>query len=244
MNEFLNTAFTMPTTVFTVLLMLVGLYWITVILGILDIEVFDSIFDLFDGATDGVMDGVADGLGDSLDASDHDGCLGMGGVPMTIIGTFFSLFGWAFSFLGMSFLPTALPALAAGGTLLLVVVGAGAAVLALGTTAIATRPLKKLFRLGPVTQNSDLVGRVCTVTTLKIDDRYGQAEVDDDEGSTILIQARSRDADNGLTRRSKALIFEYDRVRQIFYVSAYDDGLAEFSGQDGAQADGSGENSE
>jgi hypothetical protein len=235
MNEFLNTAFTMPTTIFSGLLILLGLYWMTVILGILDIEIFDSIFDLFGGAAEGVLDGavdgVIDGLGDSLDVGDHDGCLGMGGVPLTIIGTFFSLFGWAFSFLGMSFLPSVLPALAVGGTLLLVVVGSTASVLALGATAIATRPMKKLFRLAPVTQNSDLVGRVCTVTTLKINARYGQAEVVDEEGSTILIQARSRDADNGLARRSKALIFEYDRARGVFYISSYDDGLSEFSDQ-------------
>lgn len=235
MNEFFSAAFTMPTTIFSVLLIVLALYWLTVLLGVLDIEILDSLFDLFDGvadgAIDGAVDGMADGLGDAIDGGDHDGCLGMGGVPVTIIGTFFSLFGFVFSYLGMSLLPSALPAVAVGGTFLLVAVGAAATVLSLGATAVATRPMKKLFRLAPVTKRRDLVGRVGTVTTLKINDRYGQAEVIDEDGSTILIQARSREPENDLVRGSQALIFEYDRVKEVFYVSSYEDTLAEFSGE-------------
>ena len=34
MNEFLTAAFTMPTTIFSVLLILLALYWLTVLLGV------------------------------------------------------------------------------------------------------------------------------------------------------------------------------------------------------------------
>ena len=237
MNEFLANAFTMPTTIFSVLGGLLLVYWLLVILGTLDLEILDGLFDLIEGlfgsadaaegmvegVLEGAAEGVAEGLADSLGeaAGERSGCLGMSGVPMSIVGTFFTAFGWVFSFLGMSFLPAT--GLALGGTALVAVIGLGATALALGATVVATRPLKKLFRLAPVTQNSDLVGRVAIVTTLTVDDGFGQALVDDEGGSSILIQARSREADNGLSRNSKALIFEYDRVDRVFYVTPYDE---------------------
>jgi hypothetical protein len=239
MNEFLATAFTMPTAIFSVLVALLFFYWFMVILGALDLEILDGVFDLveglfgggvdaaegmiegaLEGAVEGVAEGVAEGLGEV--AGERSGCLGMSGVPLSIVGTFFAAFGWVFSYLGLSFLPAT--GLALGGTALVVLTGVGATVLALGATMVATRPIKKLFRLAPVTQNSDLVGRVATITTLTVDERFGQALVDDEGGSPILIQARSRETDSGLTRGTKALIFEYDRTGEVFYVAPYDEG--------------------
>ena len=238
MNEILDAAFTLPTSIFSVLLGFLGLYWLIVLVGALDIEFLDSLFDglegLFGGGADaaleGAADGVADGVADALaDGADHEGCLGLGGVPMTIVLTFFSVFGWAFSYFGMTALVPSIPALATGGLVALLVVGGGAVFLALGTTVLAAQPLKKMFRLAPVTQRGDLVGRTCKVTTLEVNQDFGQAEVTDKEGAAILIQARSKDADNQLTRGSKALIFEYDQMREVFFITAYDEALSEFS---------------
>lgn len=236
MSEFLAAAFSMPTTVFSVLLILVGIYWITFLFGLFDLEVLEGAFDAFGGTAEsiggtaesiggaaegmvqGAAEGAAEGLTQGVDGvADHEGCLGLGGVPTIITMSAFTLFGWLGSYFGSSFVDGLdVAASLAGFTPL--VVGSGAVGVSLVATSISLRPLKKVFRLPPVTANTDLIGKVCTVTTLRVDSKFGQAEVVDDDRATILIQARSRDA-NTLTRGQKALIFDYDPQTQVFFVA-------------------------
>ncbi len=227
MSEFLDAAFTMPTTIFSVLLILASVYWATVLFGLMDLGIVDGIFEIFEGlfegsasAVESAAEGVAEGLVEG--AGEHGGCLGLAGVPLSIVGTALAGFGWLFSYAGLSFLPAV-----ASGTAALVGVGVGATVLSMAVTAVALRPLRKLFRFAPVTGKRDLVEKICTVTTLRVDEKFGQAEVRDD-GSTILIQARCLHT-NDLSRGSKALIFEYDPKHEVFYVLPVDDELAELS---------------
>lgn len=228
MNEFIEAAFTMPTAIFSSLMILVILYWATVILGLLDLGIFDSLFDLVDGlfdgvsgsvsgATEGLTEGVAEGLGEGLGES--HGCLGLAGVPGSIIGSTLVFFAWALTFGG-----TQLLAGIATGTAAAAGLGVSAFALALGATSVALRPLRKVFRIAPVTGRRDLVGRTCTITTLRVDEKFGQAEVRD-EGSAILIQARSHEPNN-LSRGAKALIFQYDSATEVFLVTPMDGEVA------------------
>ena len=64
MREFLDALLAYPTMVYTSLMALSLLYWFTVILGLLDIDLFDLDADLdvgVDGAVDGALDGALDG---------------------------------------------------------------------------------------------------------------------------------------------------------------------------------------
>ncbi|MCP3958224.1 MAG: hypothetical protein GY719_10265 [bacterium] len=251
MSGFFEAAFTMPTTVFSVLLILVIFYWLTVILGVMDLGILDGLFESADalaegavagveGAAEGLAEGAAEALSGAADGladvsladgagegageaiGEHQGCLGLAGVPFTVIGSVLVFFSWAFSMGGVK--------LAAGivqGALAVALVGACAVVLSLATTAVALRPLKQVFRLAPVTGRQDLVGRICTVTTLRIDERFGQAEVVD-KGAAILIQARCTEA-NELKRGSKALVCHYDAANEVFHVTQVDEGLAELA---------------
>ena len=228
MSDFLEAAFTMPTTIFSVLMILIVVYWLTVILGVMDLGILDGLFDAADGLAEGAMgsvEGAAEGLAEAAaegaaeSAGEHSGCLGLAGVPFTIIGSVLAFFAWGFSYGGMKLLSGVVE-----GTMLLAGVGVAAVVLSAATTAAALRPVRKLFRFAPVTGRRDLVGRICQVRTLRVDERFGQAEVQDN-GATILIQARCSEA-NDLTRGSKALIFQYDDTTEVFYISPLDEGLA------------------
>lgn len=65
MSDFLNQIIALPTLVYTSLLFIVILYWVFVIIGALDI-------DMFDGAGDGVAEGLLDGAGEgAADALGH-----------------------------------------------------------------------------------------------------------------------------------------------------------------------------
>lgn len=243
MSAFLEAAFSLPTAIFSVLLILVAFYWLTFLFGVLDLEILDGIFDSVGGAAEslggaadslggaadalggaaegmieGAAEGAAEGLAEGVDGmGDHDGCLGLGGVPTIIILTTFTVFGWLGSYFGSSW-ASHLDLAASMVGLLPWAVGLGSVAISMVATSISLRPLKKVFVLPPVTVNTDLVGKVCVVTTLRVDERFGQAEVVDDDAATILIQARSREA-NTLRRGDKALIFDYDPKAQVFFVA-------------------------
>jgi len=229
MIEFLQAAFSMPTTIFSVLLILVILYWLTVIFGALDLEIFDGLFEaadgLAEGAIEGAVEGVAEGTADAL--VERPGCLsqlGFGEVPYSISGSLLILFAWIFSYGGMALVGKIA---VVGVALIFAIVGVGliAVVLAVGATAVALRPLSKLVVGEASTVRQDLVGRICTVTTQRVDEGFGQAEVSD-RGAAILIQVRAIEA-NVLTRGSKALIFDYDRAKEVFLVTPAAEALAE-----------------
>jgi hypothetical protein len=225
MIELLQATFAFPTVIFTFLLGLVVAYWALVIAGALDLDVLDGA----DGATD-ALDTASDAF-TTTEADGTDGFLGgplpviitelgLRGVPLTVWLSIFVLISWAVTLLGMRFVGGAASALLGpfvGGAL---VTAAGLAVAAAGTAAI-TRPMRRAFVAPTARSHRSLVGKVCTVTTLRVDGGFGQAEVEDG-GAGLLVQVRCDDA-NDLTRGSQALIFDYDPDEGIFHVSRFDD---------------------
>ena len=220
MQEFLNSILSFPTSMFTGVLGLVVLYWITVVMGVLDLDVLDFDLDV-DAGADGAFDG-ADG-GD-LDAdAEHPGgisglihALGLAGVPLTISGSLLALVAWVVSNLLMRGVAVVLPN--AGGSL---VVGLLVAAVAFFTGAAvasrAVKPLRPVFATQHAALRSHFVGKVCTVTTLKVTERFGQAEIEDG-GAGQLVQVRCLDA-NDLSRGDKALIFDYDEKDEVYHVA-------------------------
>ena len=247
MDEFLAAAFTMPTTVFSVLLGLAMVYWLAVILGLFDLGIFEGLFEgavegtvegvaegmaegvaegmaegLAEGVAEGVVEGAADGSADAL--AGRPGCLGalaVGEVPVTISGTLLAVFAWLFSYGGAALLAK----VAIGGTVIVVGLGVTAVVVAFALTSLATRPLRKLFEMPQVTMSRDLVKRICKLTTLRVDERFGQADVED-EGADLLVQVRCR-RKNDMTRGDRAIIYEYDAAREVFWIAPLDKDLSE-----------------
>ncbi len=267
MSEFLATAFSMPTAIFSVLLGLVILYWLLFIFGLFDLGIFDGLFEgavegtiegvaegavegvaeglaegvaegLAEGAAEGVAEGLAEGAADGMadgaaDSLAHPGCFGLlavGEVPVTISGTILIASAWLFSYGGTELLAK----VAAGGALAATGLALAAFALAFGVTALATRPLRRLFRLAPVTVSRDLVKRICRLTTLRVDEKFGQAEVDDD-GAGLLIQVRCLRA-NDMTRGDRAIIYEYDAARGVFLIAPLTKELSETYKAHGAEA--------
>ena len=248
-QELLDLAFTMPTAVFSVLLVLVTLYWLLSLLGLFNLEMLDAadglleLLGLFNlemlDAADGLLDGAdalgdgADALGDGADAlaDGADGALpdaghrpgffanlGFGDVPRSISWSLVIFFGWLFSFAGSVYLPQFTANAARGLTLVTVAAGLVSLGLGLVATTVAIQPMRKLILAGYGTKRIDLVGRVCTVRTLRVDGAFGQAELDD--GSSI-IQVRNPQGYD-FQEGSQALIYEYDKAREVFYIMPAD----------------------
>ena len=277
MPELLTALLAFPTVIFTGLMGLILLYWLFVILGALDVDLFggeegvldaaaakggamdalaakgDAAAGLLDaidakaGAADGLLDavdakaGAADGLLDAVDAKagaadglleGHvDGHLEAGSdgagwllnafnlrrAPVTVTFSLIVFFGWIVSYLAMAYLTpvvtTVLPEWLAGTAALV-----ASLLVALPVTSLATKPLEPIFKQRQGKSRQDFIGSVCRIQTGKVDDRFGQATLEDG-GAGLIIPVRG---DGTLKRGQQALIIEYDRAKEAYIVEAYD----------------------
>ncbi|MFO0602989.1 MAG: glycine zipper family protein [Polyangiales bacterium] len=235
MARFLQVIVSLPTVAFTVLVGVSLLYWLTVVLGALDVEILGGA-DGADGAADGAHDALgghdgADGAHDGADggdgdAGDHDGGVfsALGGVelrkvPVTVRVSFIAIFGWLVSALGaMSLGPAAVRVgvPAAAFNLALAVV---ALVVGVRLAGFAARPLGPVFAGTSARRKEHLVGQLAEVSTGRVDGRFGQVLVKDG-GAGLLLDAR-HDGEP-LKRGDRVVITHYDEERNVVAVEPVD----------------------
>jgi hypothetical protein len=242
-NELVEASLQFPTVVFTIVLGIVLVYWLFVLLGALDIDLFggDVHVDVA-GAAKGIGDvltggakGGAEALHGHADAgADVDGDLdggglwhglGLGDVPVTISVSLIVMLSWCGSLLVMHYV-----AGTAGWQRAVVLVVA--IIIALPIAALLVRPLVPVFAVKAGKSNADYVGHICTVTTGSVDDKFGQATVEDG-GTVLMIQVRCERGK--LARGDTALIIEFDQARQAYVVEPSADILAASDGSAGTE---------
>jgi hypothetical protein len=92
-------------------------------------------------------------------------------------------------------------------------------------TRLLMRPLRRMIAEEAVPTRRDFVGRMCVISTGRVDLRFGQAVVRAADGSAAVIQVRqqrNRDDEPALKAGSTALIFDYDAEGEFFWVMPYD----------------------
>jgi hypothetical protein len=220
MPEILQHALNMPTAVFTVLLGLAAVYWVAALAGFFSFEMFHGLEHLFGigDATHGIghavdsLDAVADGGG-------HGGffhMVGLHDVPRSVSWSLTTLFSWAISLATSVYVP-GYDALVTRGLFVVVGIGVGCLVVAVGVTAIAIQPLRRILAVESDQTRSDLVGQTCVVRTGRVDESFGQAELVD--GSAVL-QVRARPGEPAEFKRgTRARVVEYDPENETFYVT-------------------------
>jgi hypothetical protein len=210
-----------PTVVFSIGLGIALVYWVCVLLGALDIDLFGGDADIdIAGAGKGLGDAIAgakggaEGLkGGELDA---DGGLwaglGLARVPITISLSVVFLVCWVLSLVAMSYAPELLGTASWVAPAVLPVT----LIVGLPLSGLLVRPLGGVFTLREGKSNRDYVGHTCTITTGHVDDGFGQATVED--GGTVLVIPVRCDRPGALARNDKALIIEFDTDRQAYLV--------------------------
>ena len=215
MNELVIASLQFPTVVFTIALGIVLVYWLFVLLGALDIDLLGGGHVDVDVDVSGLHaggDGVDAGHGGDAGDVDGDGLwhgLGLGDVPITISASLITLLAWLTALLVSHY------AITGGGWAALLVL-IGAVVIAVPIAALLARPLAPVFAVKEGKSNADYVGHVCTVTTGRVDDDFGQATIED--GGTVLVVAVRCDQPGTLARGDRALIIEFDRERSAYIV--------------------------
>lgn len=192
MTDFLQTALSFPTLLYSILLTVCVVYWLLAATGLLDLDGPDHVFG---GDGDGGPSGMAAMVGK----------LGLSGVPVMIVLTVLSFIGWIGTYfvqlLLLQHLPTGLR-ISAG-----IVVALGMLVPGVFVTSLLLRPVSRaLLRLRPP-QEPPILGRTAIVSTPSVDAGYGQATVDDG-GAGLVLQIRCQDASR-FKRGDRVVLIEY-----------------------------------
>ena len=203
MIDFLLQAVRWVNLPYTLLLGATGLYWIIVILGFLDIEVFDIDLDL-----DLDVDG-------DLSLGSVFGMLNVGSIPFTIWISILILQMWVFSVIANLLLDAILPLPDIVRFLLCLVVFLP---LAGVMTKVFTNPLKSAFEGRQSITKKDFVGKECLVTSSQVTPTFGMAELTVDSVPQ-LIDIRAKDENDEFKKGETALIYSYNEERDVFYVT-------------------------
>ncbi|MBF6134697.1 hypothetical protein IU501_17005 [Nocardia otitidiscaviarum] len=201
MREFLTATLTFPTVVFSFALIVVVAYWLAVLAGGADPDLFD---------TDSDTGGSA--IGDRW---------GLSGVPVSIIVSILIALAWFLCLAGATLTRelnlTGFLAFCAGVAVLVVAVPMSV----LGTRAIVV-PLRRLFAPAAEPSRNDLVGRVCVIRTGRVGPDFGQAELISPDGSSAIIQVRQsaqHAAETPLAHGVSAIVYDYDSATETFLVA-------------------------
>jgi membrane protein implicated in regulation of membrane protease activity len=217
MTELLHFAFAPVNVPFTLLLIVVLLYWASVMIGVVGIGVFDTDID-----TD-LHHEVHVDKGVNMDVEPHAGWFGVvlgyfnvGSVPFMILMSFVSLFLWIGAILGNYYL-------GGGAWWMGVLLFVPNLLVALFLTRLITSPLKRIFREGqnPVESNHNLIGRTCTVLLPATDGKIGQAEVAIQRGAPLLLTVKTTSG-HKLARGEKGLVIDYDKNAHTYLIEPYD----------------------
>lgn len=239
MEAFLRTLLSFPAVPFTVLLGIAFLYWLFVVLGVVAFDggdvsggakaAADSVTGALKGASEGVVGGVkaageavaggAEGLEGDASPGDHDGnglfaLLGLGKVPATISGSFLVFFSWVFSMFGSSWLGADAALAAKAGVLV------GSMVLAMFATAGAIKPIVKAFTSEPPQRRHHFIGKICEITSGRVDASFGTATVSDG-GAGLNLHVACEKA-NQLKKGDRALIVDFDEKTETWDIEPLD----------------------
>ncbi|QDV20147.1 hypothetical protein Pan153_48190 [Gimesia panareensis] len=199
MIELLHASLNWPTLPATVLVAICVLYWLSVIVGVLDFDLLD--FDLdFDISADGpsILDFGFIGLR----------FLNLGEVPIMVWLSIFSLSMWLLSInfdskaeiqSFMDYLPLFLRNLG----------------ISLVVTKLVTQPFKGYFQFTPPNQIETLLGKSCRVTSSTVNEKFGQAELET-EGAPLKLHIRSED--ETIQKGDLVRLADYNQETQAFYV--------------------------
>ncbi len=201
-----------PVIVYTVLLAIVALYWAFAIIGLLDIELLDFDTDI-DLGHDVELDSAesVNGIAGLMLT------MGLTGVPVTLVISLLVLIGWVSSYFATKYLLNYLPF-----ENFKILIGCGFIfvnfVVSIPIVARLIRPLRPLFRTQEAISNYSLIGQLCEVTTLEVNETFGQAKME--TGSNSLLLKIRADTPNTIHKGSQVIVLDYKKLEDHYIVGS------------------------
>ena len=212
MDPFYQNIASFPTALFTVLLGVCVLYWLCAVLGFVDIDLLDydapggDIGDLGDGQSDVTSLNVLAGLLLKL---------GLNGVPVTIIVSIVTLFGWTLCYFAVHFI---FPWVAEGVLRYLVGIPIffAALYIAVFITSVLIRPLRPLFKSATQNTLKRVLGQTAVVRTSRVDVNFGEANFDDG-GAGLILKVRASEGQT-FSKGDRVVLLEYRKDTNTYRV--------------------------
>ncbi|MCI4668126.1 MAG: YqiJ family protein [Bacteroidia bacterium] len=227
MKELIQVAFQPTNLIYTVLLMVVLVYWLTVFLGFLDLDFLDIDIDTdldleMDVDIDADMDVDVDA--DTDTDIDGDGAgwflkglsfFNLGKIPFMVFLSFLSLSMWAIAMFSFAYFGQSLPWI---GLIILL----PNFMVSLVVTKFFTWPMIPVFKSLNKEASSfkDLVGKVATLKMDAYPNKRSQAEIMSN-GSSFLLNVRSSD-DQIIKKGTKVLLVEYRADPSEFLITHFE----------------------
>ena len=209
MSLFLQNCLTFPVIIFSGLLIIVMFYWLCAAFGLLDIDLFN------------VDTSVAGGGFDATGFAGWLTKLGLAGIPVTIILTLFTLFGWLLSYFSVHwfirFIDITLLRYLVGFTVFFVI-----SFISIHLTALCLKPLReKLAKSNTPKTAQRLMGKLATVRSGEVTEHKGEAILEDG-GAGLILQIRAAATEN-IKRGDRVVIISYDPVSHSYNVVTEDE---------------------
>jgi hypothetical protein len=216
MNPFYQNISSFPTLIYTILLVVCVIYWAGAVLGLIDLEVLDLGIEGFD--TSGDISGDVGGDSPHSTPDVLAGLLlrfGLVGVPLTISLSIIVLIGWLLCYYVVHFVfpyvPGSLLKLAAGVPVLLATLYIAAHI-----TGVVIRPLRPLFAKATQDTIKHVLGQTAIVRTSRIDNDFGEVNLDDG-GAGLILKARTT-GDDRFVKGDKVVILEMLEDQNVYRV--------------------------
>ncbi|MFQ3228949.1 DUF1449 domain-containing protein [Reinekea sp.] len=204
MDPFYQNISSFPTVIFTVVFALMLLYWIVAVLGWVDIGFLDFGLPEIDGNIETVN--VLAGLFLKF---------GLNGVPVTLVLTLVSMFGWLISYYADFYILTPYTSgfieFLLGGCVFL-----GSLFISVLVTAQVIKPIRKLFGDSLANSSTKILGQTLVVRTLRADAAFGEARLNDG-GAGLVLKVRAS-GDNKFKKGDRVVAFEYIKDKNIYRV--------------------------
>lgn len=208
MDPFYQNISSFPTAFFTFFLAICTLYWLIAVLGIVDIDILniDSIETDFEVGSEASTANALAGVMLKF---------GLHGVPVTIIISFLSLFGWLTSYYTVHFLSSFIPTgvLYFLFALLVLITAFWIAVLLTAMIVILIRPF--FYKVEQQTTKR-VLGQRAVVRSSKVTDTTGEAFLNDG-GAGLILKVRS-DKGVSFAKGDKVILLEYRQNENIYIV--------------------------
>lgn len=221
MDPFYQNVSSFPTIVFTFFLIVTVLYWVVAVLGLVEIDILD--FDM-PGADDGIDINVDSDMSNPDVLAGIMLRFGLNGVPVTIIISFLSLFGWLVSYYTVHYLFGLVP-----DGVFRFLVGIPVIILALYIatliTAFLIKPLRPLFKNAQQNTIKYIIGQTAIVRTSRVDDKFGEATLEDG-GAGLILKVRSFGS-KVYQKGDRVVLLEYLDDKNVYRVVTED----EFTGK-------------
>ena len=211
MTELFQAALSAENIIYTVLLAVVLLYWLSVIAGGLDMNAFDVDLDI-DADLDLDLDADVDGAGGTsgwLAGALH--FFNFGKLPTMVILSFVILFAWMINILMNHYL--------GGGSLVFaLMLMLPNLFISLLLTKVITTPLIPIFKqLNTPEEEVDFVGMTCKLTVTANKTKKGQAEVIH-ENRSLLIYVKVDDDVDEINKGEDAIILRPSNDASYFFI--------------------------